>query len=661
VRFAEEEDVTPSTVISKDDDDDDDDDDSSTTKPTQRQKKKKKNPNNNIKNTPEEDHRLLGLMCVTTTDKRVISLSKGNVLGRNSSKLQLMPQNNTNNHVDLGIPNEKNTRNIPRELFQVQTVSRSCLTLILSQRLSKESMNNVQKYGIAKYMRHNKKAYTSIQNNNKASNTSTKSSSSSSSSSVELWLGDELILGHSKRNFRFRVVKVDSSDNGPPPLMTDRKRNRKRGPLTDLWNATTTTTPDARPKKKKPNHSPAASMTNLSDETMEMTTPTIAAKETSKNANNASKHKKKEATLADHIDANRCIALPEGLQPFRPSRRWGDFEGPSAPETSTITPKAADTLPKKTTEAKAAYQPPDTEHDSDHDEDDDAAAKGDGPTDMHTSLANAYWKALNSAQPHIGSQSLHMLLDSDELPPLKLCGDLIHLLTFGPLNQGHAFYDGNRIQMALAYVQRLVEKHPKLMYERLAEAAGNEYWKTVLDQLLTLPYGEDDTIADALNLHCFSMKVLELLWGGLQTMENCTQLPLIRDLHAYGGKAACVVAANALAHVWVRHGKYLLVGQRGGNSSLLDVTYQLTQQLARIVTSWLQEFVANNRDCLDILGNAMDAQLCDSSIPKKEQQDLKLYWVCSMDRTSSSWYLGPQLAKFVGIQREYSRLTGKIK
>jgi hypothetical protein len=88
--------------------------------------------------------------------------------------------------------------------------------------------------------------------------------------------------------------------------------------------------------------------------------------------------------------------------------------------------------------------------------------------------------------------------------------------------------------MALAYVQRLIE-------ERLAEAAGNKYWKTVLDQLLTLPYGEDDTIADALNLHCFLMKVLELLWDGVQMMENFTQLPLIHDLHAYGAKAACIV------------------------------------------------------------------------------------------------------------------------
>ncbi len=127
-----------------------------------------------------------------------------------------------------------------------------------------------------------------------------------------------------------------------------------------------------------------------------------------------------------------------------------------------------------------------------------------------------------------------MLLDSDELPPLKLCGDLIHLLNFEPPNQGHAFDEGKWLQMALAYVQRLIE-------ERLAEAAGNEYWKTVLDQLLTLPYGEDDTIADALNLHCFSMKVLELLWDWVQTMENFTQLPLIHDFHVYGGKAACMV------------------------------------------------------------------------------------------------------------------------
>jgi hypothetical protein len=261
-------------------------------------------------------------------------------------------------------------------------------------------------------------------------------------------------------------------------------------------------------------------------------------------------------------------------------------------------------------------------------------------------------------------------LESDELPPARLCGDLIHLLTFGPQNQGHAFYDGNRLQLVLSYVQRLVEKHPNVMYERLAEAAGSEYWKTVLDQLFTLPYGEDDNdndnlvAKDDLHLHSFSIKVLELLWEGLHKMEKngTQQLPLIRDLHSFGGKAACKVAANAMAHVWVRHGNHSLPGggsTREGNINIafLDVTYQLTQQLARIVTSWLQEFVPNKRDRLDILWNPMDAQLRDSSVPKKEQKDLKLHWVCSMDRTTPSWDLGPQLAKRVGIQKEYARLA----
>jgi hypothetical protein len=83
------------------------------------------------------------------------------------------------------------------------------------------------------------------------------------------------------------------------------------------------------------------------------------------------------------------------------------------------------------------------------------------------------------------------------------------------------------------------------MYGALGGGSGGqrEYWKTVLEQLLMLLYGEDNkNVADALNLHSFLMKVLLLLRDGLQTtMEerNSTQeLPLIWDLHAYGGKAA---------------------------------------------------------------------------------------------------------------------------
>jgi hypothetical protein len=86
------------------------------------------------------------------------------------------------------------------------------------------------------------------------------------------------------------------------------------------------------------------------------------------------------------------------------------------------------------------------------------------------------------------------------------------------------------------------------MYERLAEAAGNEYWKTVFDQLLTLPYGEDNkNVADALHLHSFSMEVLLLLRdAGLQRNDG-------REQHAR------IALDSRFVCLWRQGGKHIIV------------------------------------------------------------------------------------------------------
>jgi hypothetical protein len=557
----------------------------------------------------------------------------------------------------LGITRANGMR-VPRQLFQVTHVSSTCLRLqdlLYNAIIPNKQQQQQQAVAVARRIRKNEiqSIYKSVE-------------------PLELLKDDVLKIGGT--NF-FRVVQVNAAapkriemDAQQPPAQEQQQppsRTRRRV-MMDQSNTTSTTTAASssdRPRKKlrdKKTSSSQPAADHQSSETDQNNTLMITTKKNVNVVQNATikkKPPKANTTKSDYRVADSSgrmiVVLPKGMEPFRPSRRWGDFDDwSSAPE---LWPKAnAEDQRHQEANAKRSDNP-----DSDHDEEEAITT---GPTDMHTSLANVYWKALNSAQPHIGAQFLHMLLESDELPPARLCGDLMHLLTFGPQNQGHAFYDGNRLQLALACIRRLVEKHPNVMYERLAEAAGSEYWKTVLDQLFTLPYGEDDTIVDDLNLHSFSVKVLELLWEGLHKMENSTQLPLIRDLHSFSGKAACKVAANAMAHVWVRHGNHILPGGSSGDGNndiafLLDVTYRLTQQLARIVTSWLQEFVPNKRDRLDILWNPMDAQLRDSSVPKKEQKDLKLHWVCSLDRTPSWDDLGPQLAKRVGIEKEYSRWT----
>jgi hypothetical protein len=417
-------------------------------------------------------------------------------------------------------------------------------------------------------------------------------------SHLTLLAGDVLII---HKRHRFRVVPCATK---PTPNTT------KKGKENAAWTATTTNKTSEAPASKK---------------------------DTSKKQKlSRSKNKAADEATDYHVDSNSRIVLPSGMQPFRPTRTWGV-------ETPTFQPPKNETT---TSNKRPATMKPKDGDDSDDEDDDD-----EGPKDMHVSLANTYWKALNSASPHIGANFFHTLLATGKLPPLRLCGDLIQLLTFGPQTCGHAFYDGNRLQLAFQFLQCLVAKYPDVMYERLTQAAGPDYWKTILDQLLTLPYKEN--LDDSLQMHGFSLKLLELLL--LSSSSSSPSSPLLQHIQEYGGKAACKVAANAMAHVWIRYGHYIW---EGTNSSLKAVTCQLTRSLTRIVSCLLQQFVNNDKEAMDILWNAMDGKIRSNQEPttKPWKQKVKLYWVCSLEEDNK---YTQTLLKRVGVQKEYAQMMGR--
>ena len=364
--------------------------------------------------------------------------------------------------------------------------------------------------------------------------------------------------------------------------------------------------------------------------------PNVVAKNNKENVVATSVRKEKQqASKKDYLENGRII-LPSTMQLFRPTRTWGV-------ETPTCQPSTTKKTKEESSKKKARPASKKT-NDGDNSEDDDDDCE-DGPREMHVSLANAYWKALNSSTPHMGANFLHTLLDTAQLPPLKLCDDLIKLLTFGPQTAGHAFYDGHRLALAHQFLQRLVQEFPGEMHQRLSQAAGNDHWKTILESLYTLPY--DGNLEDSLNMFGFSLKLLEELL--VLPLESSFIFQHIQD---YGGEAACKVAANAMTHIWIQYGHYIWGGT---NPALQAVTCQVTTSLARIVSCLLNKFVTKNNQAVDILWNAMDGKIRakQEKTTKQWKQSLKLYWACSLED-----YTKP-LVKRVGVQKEYAQMMGQ--
>lgn len=277
------------------------------------------------------------------------------------------------------------------------------------------------------------------------------------------------------------------------------------------------------------------------------------------------------------------------------------------------------------------------------------------PRDMHVSLGQLYWKTLNSSTPDVGGLFLSgvMANASGRLAPPRICAELVTLLTWGPqttggpgpavvaqaatTNQGGAngrpragqfFWDGTRMLLTLDYWKRLIHGAPMVMLPRLVEAAGPQWWITVLDlQLKTdvedakrcgtattnnskapVPdkVGEAGQATDKLRMQsCRLEALIALLEASLRqpgrisarakgtdngndsdsesdeegddllhgTTAKGPPLGLLAEIRHYGAKPTLRVLARAMAHLWVTQRAHLGwpsggdAGRRGGSKN----------------------------------------------------------------------------------------------
>lgn len=364
--------------------------------------------------------------------------------------------------------------------------------------------------------------------------------------------------------------------------------------------------------------------------------------------------------------------------------------------------RALEILPanKSTTTTSRTTNDDQFEHDSDDDDDDDTPLFF-RVRDMHVTHANTFLKALHSDTPSAFKTLLQLLLSNRRLPTLKLCEELVRRLTLGcsggttledvaPKKQKgnpEPVWDENRLELAYHYVESVLQQHPEVAYDRFAEAAGSDYWRNVLEELCKLPYavGTEETtrmgVKHSLLLHVCAMKLLYRLLNGL-IHRTGTASPLIRDLNEYGGKAACKVAANAMAHIWVEFGQYLCNDEiddaDNDSADLMAVTLDLTSLLGKTMVLLLRKFVvmdmdskqarnssSNMKEAVDILWNALDQRMqrpsntsnwSSKSNGKNNILHLKLRWIESLDWPD----LEDALAKRLRISKEYNDIEAAV-
>lgn len=344
-----------------------------------------------------------------------------------------------------------------------------------------------------------------------------------------------------------------------------------------------------------------------------------------------------------------------------------NFKPPSLPPAKVVN-KKKNKSPMKSN--SRMHQVVDSDDD---DEDDDEENRRRQDSMMHATLASTFWKALNTSTPHMSSTFLITLLKQNKLPTPDLLKQLVVLLTFGPTFQhDHPFYDGNRLQLALQYIEDLV-KHddmmPRLCLAAAQVADGGEYWRLVMDQLHVMPYVENrpkepqvskdtmNTLVDqSFQLHSFALQMLLLLLKHDKgdTIQNIRQ----------NCKHVTRHIAQTMAYVWVERGHFLFLKE--GAAAMEQVTRQLTQVLGLVVANNPSSIISET-EVVDLLWNAMHGQFrqTQNADAKKLRKQLLLMWVCNLEdlavekaHNSVDWKKVVQsLSKRAKLGKEYTKLS----
>jgi len=336
--------------------------------------------------------------------------------------------------------------------------------------------------------------------------------------------------------------------------------------------------------------------------------------------------------------------------------------------------------------------------------------------EMHSSLANALWNSLNSAEPHNSSLLLrHSSVFHHTLPNSALSQKLFNLMKKGPQSEGFTFRDPNRMELAYDYVRLSLATSAELEKGPNFPSFGPSSWADVqhfLDQPLqeTARMGsfysirESDSassmrrLGEALQVAARGLSCIdELLKSGLKDAkeEGTTCNP--RRLYAANPTTRAVLdnnvreslkyAVRCAAQCWVRHGHFIVGdGEDLPPAVSSDEDWCATEakqcldSLGSIVShlAWLycaeEGLDMGDNDCAFVINDALGAEFeklhqdgsdfgflgkKKPSIAtwKKFSRRAKLWFILSVDTTFAS-PLRTNLAKLMHMTKDMKVIGG---
>jgi len=321
--------------------------------------------------------------------------------------------------------------------------------------------------------------------------------------------------------------------------------------------------------------------------------------------------------------------------------------------------------------------------------------------EMYAPLANSMWRALNSAEPHIGfGMLLQMTAVLNIVPNSQLTRNLFDFVVLGPKSEGTHFREANRTELVSSYLNTMLDK----LYQpdcALAPKIAPMKWNEV-EQIISLPISqtEDNPCSSqlrlALQMSSSSLSFLsklfykELQYNNMESnvvvSRRYVSQPLCSTVLDNKVRDSLKIAVRLASQSWIRHGHwlygYINEDRRACKSS---DEQQCTAEVKRCFNSlgeivcflsWLycveENIPFGDNDCCFVIVDAMSSELEKAYYNNQGKQSarktskakiekyvrrIKLRFVLSLD-TKFSRPLQLQLGNMMKLSSDLSIVIG---
>jgi len=341
---------------------------------------------------------------------------------------------------------------------------------------------------------------------------------------------------------------------------------------------------------------------------------------------------------------------------------------------------------------------------------------GDKPRakEMHSSMANALWSALNSAEPSSSAILLrHSAAFHHNLPNSSLAQKTFNLMMTGPQNEGVSFRDPNRMDLAYDYMRSSIAASQRLDIGNNISSFAPSCWEDVQHILAQPMKGTEQMgtfnsikesgstsamrrVGEALHtaasgLSCVEELLKDELRDGKEagTTANPRRLymvnPTVRAALDINVREALKVAVRHAALCWVRHGHFiigdgddLLLAESSDEDWCAMEAKRCLDSLGSIIShlAWLycaeEGIELGDNDCSFIISDALrnafeslhqesaDFGLRGKKKPsvaswKKYSKRAKMWFILSLDSSFAS-PLQKNLAKMLSLSKDLKPL-----